>query len=185
MGRILIFILFVVSVIAIVFSLRWLWRQFKSTINQAVEKGTKVISNQQQKWRQYERRKKLPKKIQTLIIRYEALLECNQELSKPWQQSLKPTYKSLGDIVHILSVSPKKSKKVRQLFNTSLPTLEKFVTTLKADQQFMTDLEVNTAQENIKVFEKDIKGHEHTLQKSRRFDFDVLMKVIKIRLRKD
>ncbi len=185
MGRILLFILFVISIIAIVYFLRVLWKKFRRTVSEVVEKGSDIATQQQEKWKQREKRKKLPSEIQKLIVQYEQLLELKDDLSQPWQEALQPAYNSLGDIVHILSVSPKKMNKVRHLFNTSLPALDKFVVTLKENQKFMDDAETQKVEQNIAVISKDLQQHEQVLHKSRRFDFDVLMDVIKIRLKRD
>lgn len=185
MGRILLIILFVISVIAIVYFLRVAWRAFRRTLSDVVEKGSDLATQQQEKWRVREQRKKLPQDIQTVIIQYEELLELNTSLLPRWQDALQPAYQSLGDIVHILSASPKKMNKVRALLNTSLPSLTTFVTTLTENQKFMDTVETQTVEKNIAVIQKDLKQHEAVLHKSRRFDFDVLMDVIKIRLKRD
>jgi len=185
MARLLFFILFIISIIAIVYFLRVLWKKFRQTITGVVEKGSDIATQQQEKWKRRERRKKLPREIQQLIVQYEQLLELNNDLSHTWQKALQPAYRSLGDIIHILSASPKKMNKVRNLFNTSLPALDKFVTTLKENQQFMNQEETQKVKENIALISKDLQQHEQILHKSRRFDFDVLMDVIKIRLKRD
>ena len=185
MGRIILFVIFIISVIAIVYFLRVLWKKFRRTVSDVVDKGSDLAIQQQEKWKQREKRKKLPKEIQNLIIQYEQLLESNNDLSASWLGALKPAYKSLGDIIHILSASPKKMNKVRKLFNTSIPSLDKFVATLKDNQKFMDDSETRKAEENIALISKDLQYYEKVLHQSRRFDFDVLMDVIKIRFKRD
>lgn len=185
MSRILLFITFIVCIIAIVFLLRYLWRKFTSAVSQVLEKSSEAASEQKQKWKLREQRKRLPREIQNLILKYEELYEVNNALSDKWQASLVPVYDALRDIVHILSAAPKKRNKVRGLFSVSMPALEKFIETVKSDQQFMDEVEITKAQQNIAVITKDLLEHEAVLQKSRRFDFDVLMDVIKVRLKKD
>ena len=185
MSRIILFIIFIISVVAIVFLLRMLWSKFTGVVTHIVEKSSDIALKQQEKWRQREKRKKLPEEIQKLIVQYEALLESNNALSEGWRQAMQPVYRSLGDIVHILTAAPKKRNKVRRLFSVSMPALEDFIETVKADQKFMNDIEINKAQQNIDVIAEDLQQHEQVLQKSRRFDFDVIMDVIKIRLKRD
>ena len=185
MGRILVFISFVIIVITIVYFLRVLWKKFRLAVSNVLEKGSDMATQQQEKWKQRERRKKLPNDIQQLIVQYEQLLEENNNLLQPWQEALQPAYRSLGDIVHILSASPKKVNKVRNLFNTSLPALEAFIVTLKDNQRFMNSAETQKVKANIGVISKDLQQYEQVLHKSRRFDFDVLMDVIKVRLKRD
>ncbi len=185
MGRIILFLLFILSVVAIVFLLRMLWNKFTGALSHVVKKGSDIASQQQQKWKQREKRKKLPKEIQKLIKQYEILLEADSELSKFWQKEMQPVYQSLADIVHILIISPKKMNKIRQLFSVSMPALEDFINTIKADQKFMKTVEIDKAKQSLEVIYKDLQQHELTLQKSRRFDFDVIMDVIKIRLKRD
>ena len=184
MGRIILLIVFIISVVAIVFLLRMLWRRFAGAVSHAVEKSSDLVSEQKKRWKQRERRKKLPEEIQTLIVKYEALLESDDDLSESWQQSMKPVYQSLGDIVHILTAAPRKANKVRKLFSVSMPALDNFISTVKADQTFMSKTEISKAQQNIDVIRDDLQQHERILQKSRRFDFDVIMDVIKIRLKR-
>lgn len=185
MGRIILLIIFIVSVFAIVFLLRMLWKRFAGAVTHVVEKGSDIALKQQERWKQREKRKKLPEDIQSLIVEYEALLEADEDLSASWQQAMKPIYQSLGDIVHILTAAPKKANKVRKLFSVSMPALDNFINTVKADQKFMSEAEISKAQKNIDVIREDLVQHERTLQKSRRFDFDVIMDVIKIRLKRD
>ncbi len=185
MSRIILFLIFIISVVAIVFLLRYLWNKFSGAVTHVIEKSSDMAMEQQEKWKLREKRKKLPNEIQKLIVKYEELLESNNELSEHWQGAMKPVYKILGDIVHILTAAPKKVNKVRTLLSVSLPALEKFIATLNADQTFMDEAETKKAQQNIDVIHKDLQQHELTLQKSRRFDFDVLMDVIKIRLKRD
>lgn len=185
MGRIILFIVFIITVVAIVFLLRFLWNKFTRTITGVIEKSSNVALQQQKKWKRREKRRKLPNEIQQLIVQYETLLESNNVLSTSWQNSMQPVYKALGDIVHILTANPKKINKVRTLFSVSLPALEKFITTIKADQKFMSAIETQKAQHNIDVIYNDLQQHEQVLQKSRRFDFDVIMDVIKVRLKRD
>ncbi len=185
MSRIILFLIFIISVVAIVFLLRYLWSKFSGAVTHVIEKSSDVALEQQEKWKLREKRKKLPSEIQKLIVQYEELLESNDDLSEHWQSAMKPVYKALGDIVHILTAAPKKINKVRTLFSVSLPALEKFIATVKTDQKFMDEAETKKAQKNIDVIRKDLQQHELTLQKSRRFDFDVLMDVIKIRLKRN
>jgi vacuolar-type H+-ATPase subunit E/Vma4 len=185
MTRLLLLLVFVVSVIATVFLLRKLWNKLTHATTQAMQKGSDLVLQQKKKWQQREKRKKLPSELQQLIVQYEALLEANTTLTEPWQQALKPVYTTLGDIVRILTTAPKKRNKVRPLFSVSLPALEKFISTIEADQKFMDDTEIKKAHHNIDVIYKDLQQHENILQKARRFDFDVIMDVIKIRLKRD
>lgn len=184
MSRILLFIIFILCIIAVVFLLRSLWQKFTGAITQVLDKVSKVASEQKQKWKQREQRKKLSVEIQHLILTYEKLYELNDELSEKWQVSLVPVYAALRDIVHVLSAAPKKVNKVRGLFSVSMPALEKFIETVKTDQHFMDVEETKKAQQNIDVITKDLLEHERVLQRSRRLDFDVLMDVIKVRLKK-
>lgn len=185
MSRIILFLIFIITVVAITFLLRYLWNKFSSVVAHVIEKSSDAASQQQEKWKLRGKRKNLPREIQQLIVQYEKLLESNSDLSKSWQEAMKPAYKTLGDIVHILTAAPKKESKIRSLFSVSMPALENFITTIKSDQKFMSDAEIEKAQKNIDIIHKDLQQHELTLQKSRRFDFDVLMDVIKIRLKRD
>jgi len=185
MGRLILLALFISSVIAIVFLLRLLWEKLTCTVTHLAKKSSTIALRQQEKWKQREKRKKLPSKIQQLIVQYETLLEANKQLSPAWQTAMTPVYATLGDIVHVLTAAPKKITKIPTLFSVSLPALEKFIVTISNDQTFMNDTETKKAQQNIAVICNDLQQHERLLQKSRRFDFDVIMDVIKIRLKRN
>lgn len=184
MSRIVGFILFILLFVGVAYFLRYLWRKFIRSVNEVLEKGSDLAQEQQQKWKQREERKKLPQEIQKLILQYEALLKFNDDLSNDWKQSFQPLYASLGDIVHILTNSPKKMNKVRNLFTVSVPALEKLLGTLKTDQKFLDANETERARISINFIAKDLEAHKQTLHKSRRFDFDVLMDVIRVRMKK-
>jgi len=47
----------------------------------------------------------------------------------------------------------------------------------------MSSDEIEKARQNISVFKADLLNHQETLHKVRRFDFDVVMDVIKARLK--
>ena len=160
MTRLLLLLVFVVSVIATVFLLRKLWNKLSHLVTQTLQKGSDLALQQKKKWKQRKKRKKLPNELQQLIVKYEAFLESNSTLSEPWQQALQPVYTTLGDIVRILSTAPKKRNKVRPLFSVSLPALEKFINTIQAEQKLMNDTETEKARHNIDVIYNDLQQHE-------------------------
>ena len=72
---------------------------------------------------------------------------------------------------------------LRSFFIHSLDALKQFSQKLLSDHDKMSDSETARAQENIKVIYKDLLHHEKILHKKRKFEFDVLMDVIKARLK--
>jgi hypothetical protein len=72
---------------------------------------------------------------------------------------------------------------VRTFYNTSLPAYASFVAKLKTDHLHLDAEEKQKAIENITVFKDDFDRYDSNIQQARRFDFDVLMDVIKVRLK--
>jgi len=183
-------------------------KKIRKVIATTLEKGKNIAVEQQKKWGQWEQkeqRKKLPTIIQKGLDDYDEIESEIKRLPDSWAVVVMPITeqaKTILDevmteaVVELERVNTKnkqgkssriKSQKlnaVRPFFNHSLDALLQFVKKLNSDHATMDDIQVEKARQNITVFKADFDSHEAALKKSRKMDFDVVMDVIKARLKK-
>jgi len=185
-------IIFFFSVIVVWF----IYRKVKRGIGYTMKKGAEIASEQQQKWTEKEQRKKFPEILQKGFSDYEKIVNTTTSLPEEWQLSIMPIVNCAKDILDEVALEFKeenaKSKSnqenrklnsIRGFFIHSLDALLQFVEKLSSDHHKMAENEVEKARQNINVFKADCLNHKETLHKVRRFDFDVVMDVIKARLK--
>ncbi|MGK0273089.1 MAG: hypothetical protein ACI88H_003766, partial [Cocleimonas sp.] len=122
---------------------------------------------------------------------YQSIETNINKLPPIWQLKLLPLKQKsnslLNEISHHLitdeSFERSKLNSVRSFFNHSLDALNQFTQKLLSDHKSLSDAEIKRAKENIKLIYDDLLHHEKVLHKTRKFDFDVLMDVIKARLK--
>ena len=100
-----------------------------------------------------------------------------------WQTLLKPLNSEMQRILNTTANDLDRAEKIRSFYNTSLPAYTAFVAKLKTDHMHLDSAEIQKAKENIAVLKEDFQRYEDGVQQARRFDFDVLMDVIKVRLK--
>ncbi len=171
-------------------------RKIKKGVAKTLELGKKLASEQQQKWSQKDQRKKLPELLQNGLDKFEEIVKIHISLPPEWFNSLNPivlqaqsildeiTAEAVHELEGEIKTQGKKLNSIRPFFNHSLDALHQFVKKLKSDHTSMDAQEIDKARQNISVFKADLMNHQDTLKKSRKMDFDVLMDVIKARLRK-
>ena len=155
-----------------------------------------MLPYQQQKWTEKEQRKKFPTILQKGFSDYELIYTMTASLPEEWQLSLTPIVNTAKDILDEIALEfesldeksksneqNKKLNSIRPFFIHSLDALQQFVEKLSSDQHKMSVEEIEKARQNINVFKADLLNHQETLHKVRRFDFDVVMDVIKARLK--
>ncbi|PWQ96601.1 hypothetical protein [Leucothrix pacifica] len=159
------------------------YRKVRKSIGDAWDKGTEIANEQQQRWKQREQLKSQPDYIQKAFKRSEQVESDTQLLPEDWQSSLAPLNTAMQKIFTITIGDEKRADKVRSFYNTSLPAYASFVAKLRSDHAHLDEQEKTKAVENIDVFEADFERYLGQIQQARRFDFDVLMDVIKVRLK--
>ncbi len=185
-------ILLLLSIIVIWF----IYKKVKKGIGYTVKKGAEIANDQQQKWTEKEQRKKLPEILQKGFSDYDKIYTTTMSLPEEWRLSIIPIVNKSKDILDEVAVEfesvdestkpneqNKKLNSIRSFFIHSLDALLQFVEKLGSDHQKMSDDEIDKARQNINVFKADLLNHQETLHKVRRFDFDVVMDVIKARLK--
>ena len=168
-----------------------LYRKIKRGVKYTIDKSSEFSTQYMDKWRNREQRKKLPTIVQKGFDEYDIIEKTIDQLPPIWQLKLIPLKNKsnalLGEISHHLitdeAFEGSKFNSVRSFFNHSLDALKQFTQKLLSDHKTLTDSETERAKENIKIIYDDLLRHEKILHKSRKFDFDVLMDVIKARLK--
>jgi len=167
-------------------------RKIKKWLSYTIEKGADLANRQQKKWSEKEQRKKLPDILQKGFDRFDKLLSSYNNLPNEWKNSLAPIIKQAKEILDEVaedadisdSTYNKKLNSIRPFFNHTLDALLLFTEKLNMDYTKMDQAQIDKARQNITVFKADLLSHQEKLLKSRRMDFDVLMDVIKARLKK-
>lgn len=167
-------------------------RKIKKGFEYTVKKGAELANKQQQKWTEKEQRKKLPDIIQKGFDNFEKLVLSQQSLPDNWRNSLDPIIAKAKEILDEVadgadlndSTYNKKLNSIRPFFNHSLDALLQFTQKLSTDHAKMDASQIEKARQNITIFKADLLNHQEKLMKANRMDFDVLMDVIKARLKK-
>ncbi len=170
----------------------YIYRKIKRGVKFTYDKSAELSSEYMDKWRNQEQRKKLPKIVQTGFDNYQAIEDAIENLPPVWQLKLMPLKQKSNSLLNEISYhltedeSFERSKfnSVRSFFNHSLDALKQLTQKLESDHKSLSEEDETRVRENIKLIYDDLLRHEKILHKSRKFDFDVLMDVIKARLKK-
>lgn len=180
------FILLVTGVLLTLLAF-FLIRKIKRTTKKVIKKTTELANEQQQKWTEQKKReqerKKLPEIIQKAYIQLEDIEKNEKELPNHWKSQLTPVIDQANVILLAVSSKPEMADHIRSYFLHTLDTLLQLVNKLKTDHALMDDQQIEIARQNITAFKADLNQHQQTLQKQNKFDFEVLMEVIKARLK--
>jgi len=169
----------------------YVYRKIKRGVKFTYDKSAEISSEYMDKWRSKEERNKLPKIVQTGLDNYQIIEKTIDKLPPVWQLKLLPLKQKsnslLNEISHHLlhdeSFERSKFNSVRSFFNHSLDAFKQLVQKLDSDRESLSEEDTERVKENIKLIYNDLLHHEKILHKSRKFDFDVLMDVIKARLK--
>ncbi|MEH6455419.1 MAG: hypothetical protein V7749_03800 [Cocleimonas sp.] len=167
------------------------YRKIKRGVKYTYDKSTEISSQYMDKWRSQEQRKKLPEIVQKGFDDYKTIENTISQLPPVWQLKLTPLKQKSNQLLseisqHLIddeSFERTKLTSLRSFFNHSLDAFKQFTLKLLSDHEKMSDEETQRAKENIKLIYNDLLHHEKILHKKRKFEFDVLMDVIKARLK--
>ena len=183
MLRLTLILMVIIGVLILVGAAYLAYRKVRRGIGNAWDKGAELANEQQQRWKRREQMKSQPEYIQKAHKQSEQIETDTAELPEDWQSQLAPLNAEMQQILNITVGDEKRADKVRSFFNTSLPAYTSFVAKLKSDYAHLDEQETAKAAANIEVFEADFARYLGQIQQARRFDFDVLMDVIKVRLK--
>jgi len=177
----------------IIFSLLgfYLYRKVKRGIKYTYNKSNELSSHYIDKWRSQEQRKKLPDIVQKGFDDYQVIEDAIKQLPPVWQLKLIPLRKKSHELLLTISqhliedenFERSKLSSLRSFFNQSLDAFKQFSLKLLSDHDSLTKAEQQRAKDNIQLIYNDILKHENKLKDKRKLDFDILMDVIKARLK--
>jgi len=166
----------------------FLYRKIKKGVKVTYRKGAEIATEQQQKWQQKEQRKKLPIIVQKGLQDFEKIKKTAEQLTPEWKNTINPLIEDCQEVLDgLLSeeiISDSRVNSIRTFFNHTLDALKQFIEKINSDYGQMNKQEIEKARENITVLKTDIMHHQKIIHKKRKLDFDVLMDVIKARLKR-
>lgn len=183
-------LLIIVTVFLIVIAYL-IYRKIKRGVKYTVDKSSEISSQYIDKWRSQEQRKKLPKIVQKGYDDYQSIDDAINQLPLKWQLKLMPLKHKSNNLIleishHLITdeaFERSKLNSLRSFFNHSLDAFKQLSQKLVSDHKTLSEEESQRAKENIIIIYNDLIRHEKILHKKRKFEFDVLMDVIKARLK--
>lgn len=176
----------------------FIYRKIKKIALSAYKKSAELASEKQQQWKDKENRKQFPDMLQKGFTTYDSINQTTLSLPNEWSQQLQPLTSQAKQILDELAFqvdsinSDKKNtdllkndviNSMRTFFIHTLDALQQFVEKINHDANHMSVDQISKAKDNIRVLAADLAHHQNLLDKKRKFDFDVLMDVIKARLK--
>lgn len=183
MLRLTLILMVIIGLLILIGAAYLAYRKVRRGIGNAWDKGTELANEQQERWKRREQMKSQPEYIQKAHKQSEQVESDSELLPEQWRSQLAPLNAEMQQILNITVADEKRADKVRSFFNTSLPAYASFVAKLKSDHAHLDEQETAKAEANIEVFDADFARYLGQIQQARRFDFDVLMDVIKVRLK--
>ncbi len=191
-------VLIIVSTLLLGFITFFIYRKIKKIVLSTYKKSAELAAEKQQQWKDKENRKQFPELLQKGFETYDRINQISSKLPAEWSVDLKPLTIQAKQILdelafNVESIKPDKKNtedkkndvinNMRTFFIHTLDALQQFVEKISQDANYMTEDQIKKAKENIKVLSADLAHHQNILDNKRKFDFDVLMDVIKARLK--
>ncbi len=176
----------------------FVYRKIKKIVLSTYKKSAALAAEKQQQWKDKGNRKQFPDMLQKGFEIYDSIAQSVDSLPEDWSTQLKPLTTQAKQILDELAFkveSIKTEKKnteerksdivnnMRTFFIHTLDALQQFTEKINQDNNHMSTDQITKAKENIIVLAADLDHHQKILDKQRKFDFDVLMDVIKARLK--
>ena len=177
----------------------FIYRKIKKIVSSAYKKSAELAAEKQQQWKNNETRKQFPTMLQKGFETYDSITQTTAILSEEWSTQLIPLNSQAKQILdelafNVESIKTNENKNteakkndvinsMRTFFIHTLDALQQFVEKIEQDSNHMSADQASKAKENINVLAADLAHHQKILDKKRKFDFDVLMDVIKARLK--
>ncbi len=157
------------------------------------------MAEKQQQWKEKENRKHLPSMLQKGFETYDDIIQTMDKLPEEWDAELQPLSIQAKQILDelafkVVSIDAGKKKnsnsrkdsiinQMRTFFIHTLDALQQLADKINEDANHMTVEQKMKAKESIQVLSADLSHHQTMLDNKRKLDFDVLMDVIKARLK--
>ncbi len=180
----------------------YIYRKIKNTTLSVYKKSVEIASETRQQWKDKEERKQFPETLQKAFDEYDEIKTITKSLPEEWQQrlfALNAQTKQILDEIAFRTVeidakdtndknnpnrfNTETMTSMRTFFAHTLDAQSQFVKKIHTDSEKMDSTEKQKVIDNIALLDADLKHHQALLDKKRKFDFDVLMDVIKARLK--
>jgi len=184
------FLLGIVVVIVSVVMLVSLWLIFylTRTFRQLLFVSHEYIAQQYRLWRQGYKAKQAEKGVPDFLRlanqRMQNIDRLVLRLDSEWQQQLHLILGYAHELVQKGVARPEQGVIIRSFYTVTLKALESFIQALLDMQETMHADDEEKARQNIDLLMNDIYKYRARLESKKRFDFHVMMDVIKHRLGK-
>jgi len=166
----------IVSLYLVFAIIRWLKRLFSAS--------TEFVNKQHQDWQNKQAEKHIPDYLRQANQLLTKTQQHAEQLTPKWQLLLSPVLDGSQYLLQVGMAKPEQTQSARSFFTVTLKALEGFTETLVDMNGVMQDSEEEKARQNIEVFMTDIYKYRTKIESKKRFDFHVMMEVIKQRLKK-
>ena len=168
----------------------YIYRKIKNALLLTYKKSAELAAEKQQEWKDKELRKQFPEMLKNGFEAHDKIEAAISQLPEDWGKLISPLSSQAKQILDEIAFNVETSKgkdivnAMRTFFIHTLDALHQFVDKIAADAQLMNAEQIAKAHNNISLLEADLAHHQTILDKKRKFDFDVLMDVIKARLKR-
>ncbi|MEE9304055.1 MAG: hypothetical protein V3U84_09730 [Thiotrichaceae bacterium] len=170
----------ILSLVLMFTIIRWIKRFFSG--------GQKFVNNQHEDWKKKQAKQKaeasIPDFLKQASQRLDNIDQSAKQLTEKWQLLLNPVILDSHEMLQRGIAKPEQAHFSRNFFTVTLKALEGFTEALVDMNEGMQDQEEEKARQNIAVFMNDIYKYRAKFEARKRFDFHVMMEVIKQRLGK-
>ncbi len=176
----------IVSIVVIFSLVKWVKQWTKKLLS-----TSKVFANQQhQNWKTRQAEKSIPTFLRDASKRMTHIDLLVNQLSSRWRHLTDPLITEAHEMLRMGLAKPEQAQLTRNYYTTTLKAVEGLVEVLvdmKAthqDTDVMQGAEKRKAKETIEILMNDTYKYRAKLESKKRFDFHVMMEVIKQRFGK-
>ncbi len=148
--------------------------------------GRDYVGGQYQRWKMERAAKEAEKRVPDFLKQAgERLRHIDsqvEQLHPKWQGRMQPLIREAKTLWQRSLVNPEQSDNIRSFFTVTLKALEGLTQALLDMQGVMQPAEAAKAQQNIERLMTDVYKYRARLESKKRFDFHVMMELIKQRL---
>ena len=177
----------IVGIVASVLSLFLIFAIIR-WVKQLFSASSQFVNDQHKDWQAKQYDKEAEKNMPGFLVEGKKRLQhINQQsdlLNEKWQLLLRPVIDDSQFLLNTAIDKPEQAQAARSFFTVTLKTLDGFTEALVDMKGVMQNDEEEKAKQNIEVFMTDIYKYRAKIESKKRFDFHVMMEVIKQRLGK-
>lgn len=180
----------IVSVILFFSFFKWIKRQLNFVQTYAKQQYQRWKIRQSEKQAEERMEKNIPVFLREASKRVTHIDQLSEQLSSKWQHLTNPLVKEAHEMLKDGMTDPGQAQLTRPYFAITLKALEGFIEALvdmkaaKQNADVMHEEEERQAKDTIEVLMNDTYKYRAKLESKKRFDFHVMMEVIKQRFGK-